>query len=411
MKFFKEKSVKNFSSLQFTLFRIIFGFYLLIHFIDLLPFAADIWSSKGMLADSTLNFTYGFFPNVLVYFNSPFEIELFIVIMMLLSLLILTGFYRRMAAILLWIGWASLFHQNNLISNPSIAMVGWLLLALVLIPINEPLSYSHKSEKEWSMPYIIFWGAWVISAFAYTLSGLDKLLSPSWQDGTAIIHLLNNPLSREWMLVDFLRTLPEWILHLQTWFALVLEISFGFLAFFSRTRALAWFMVLAMHISILLVVDFADLTLGVLMLHLFIFDSSWFQPKTSKEKSVVLFDGVCIFCNDSINFLIEHDKYQRFHFTPLQGEFAKSLDLSEELQDLNSIVFYHNQKIYTRSKAIILILRQLGGMWVFLLPLLFIPQILLDLPYNLIAKNRYRFFGKKEQCMMPSEEIKKRFLG
>jgi len=387
MKIFKEKSVKNFSSLQFTLFRIIFGTYLLIHFMNLLPFAAEIWSSEGMLADPTLNFTHGLFPNVLVYFNSPLQIELFIMFMMGLSLLILTGFYRRTASVLLWIGWASLFHQNNLISNPSIAMVGWLLLALVLIPINEPLSQGSKSEKEWSMPYIIFWGAWIVSAIAYTLSGVDKLMSPSWQDGTAIIHLLNNPLSREWMLTDFLRTLPESILHLFSWFALLLEISFGFLALFSKTRIFAWFMVLAMHISILFVVDFADLTLGVLMLHLFIFDASWFQPKTTKEKSVVLFDGVCIFCNDSINFLIEHDKYQRFHFTPLQGEYAKSLDLSEELQDLNSIVFYHNQKIYTRSKAIILILRQLGGIWVFLLPLLLIPQILLDIPIPFYTSN------------------------
>lgn len=410
MKIFKEKSVKNFSSLQFTLFRIIFGIYLLIHFVNLLPFAADIWSSEGMLADTTLNFTYGFFPNILVYFNSPLQIELFIMLMTFLSALILTGFYRRTASVLLWIGWASLFHQNNLISNPSIAMIGWLLLALVLIPINEPLSYSRKSEEEWRMPYIIFWGAWVISALAYTLSGFDKLMSPSWQDGTAIIHLLNNPLSREWMLTDFLRTLPTNILHLFSWFALLLEISFGFLALFSKTRPLAWFMVLSMHISILFVVDFADLTLGVLMLHLFIFDSSWFQPKSPKQKSVVLFDGVCIFCNDSINFLIVHDKYQRFHFSALQGEYAKSLELSEELQDLNSIVFYHNEKIYTRSKAIILILRELGGIWVFLLPLLLIPQLILDIPYNIIAKNRYRFFGKKESCMMPSKEIRERFL-
>ncbi len=289
-------------------------------------------------------------------------------------------------------------------------MIGWLLLALTLIPIGEPLSGKNIKNDEWYMPYYLFWGAWLISGLSYTISGIDKFMSPSWQDGSAIIHIIHNPLARDWILRDILLLLPEYILYFQTWFALALEISFGLFCLFRKGRVTGWCLLLIMHISILLVLDFADLTLGVLMFHLFIFDSNWFKPKQTSVKKVVLFDGVCSFCNSWVNFLITHDLNKELHFSPLQGEYAKSLNLNKDLQDLSSIAFLYNGIVYSRSKAIILILRQLGGIWFFLLVFLIVPQAILNLFYNIVAKNRYKFFGKKETCRIPTEEEQNRFL-
>jgi len=177
---------------QFALFRTIFGLYLLLHFLYLIPVASEIWSSAGFISDVKLNPTYGFFPNILYVLDSENMLTLFVSIMALLSFFVMIGFYRRTASLLLWYGWACLFHQNNLILNPGLPMVGWLLLALVLIPKGEGFGLN-KEEASWYMPPILFWGAWLMLGVAYTISGLDKAMSPSWQDGSAITHLLSNP--------------------------------------------------------------------------------------------------------------------------------------------------------------------------------------------------------------------------
>lgn len=402
----------KFPPIQFSLFRIIFGLYLFIHFICLIPLSPDIWSNQGMMADSSINFTFGKFPNVLNLFDSPLQIRIFVMVMTFLSLLIVVGYFRRIAAILLWFGWACLFHRNNLISNPGVPMIGWLLLALTLIPIGEPLSLAKKKGSEnWFMPPLIFWGAWWIIGLAYTISGFDKLMSPSWQDGSAMIHLVNNPLARDWFVRDILLAMPTFMMHINTWLALVLELTFGFFCLFKKTRPMAWFFIMSMHLGILLVVDFADLTIGVMMIHFFTFDPQWFQPKSiSGEKKVVLFDGVCGLCNGFINFLLANDLNHELYFSPLQGSFAKDKMDASAIEKMESVVFYYKGTKYTKSKAAILILRQLGGMWVFINLFLIIPKFMRDFLYDLIAKNRYKIFGKHETCRIPTPEERAHFI-
>lgn len=225
--------MKSYSPYQFSFFRIILGLYLMVHFIYLIPYASEIWSSQGVLSDPSLNLTYGYFPNILYSITSSVGVTIYVGLLTVLSFLFLIGFQRPIVSLCLWYGWASLFDRNNLINNPGIPYVGWLLLCCAIIPKGEPLSISSsKSNESWHMPTVIFIGAWVIMSVGYTISGFDKFQSPSWKDGSAIFHLLENPLARDWWFRDWLVGFPDTFFKIKTWTVLFIEMAFLPLAIF-----------------------------------------------------------------------------------------------------------------------------------------------------------------------------------
>ena len=129
------------------------------------------------------------------------------------------------------------------------------------------------------------------------------------------------------------------------------------------------------------------------------------------ENPVILFDGVCNFCNSSVNFIIEHDKKGYFKFAPLQSEIGKTLVDKFGLNDVDSIILVEDDKAYTHSTAALKFIKHLDGIWSWAYIFVVIPRPIRDFFYKLFAKNRYRLFGKKEVCMMPTPEIRSRFLG
>lgn len=131
-----------------------------------------------------------------------------------------------------------------------------------------------------------------------------------------------------------------------------------------------------------------------------------------KDKKIILFDGVCNYCNAKINFIIKHDNKDVFRFVALQSdkgkEIIKYLGISNTM---DSIVLYEpGVAYYIKSQAIFSILKELntGYQWVLLLN--FIPNSIKDLVYDYIARNRYKWYGKKEACMIPTEEITNKFI-
>jgi predicted DCC family thiol-disulfide oxidoreductase YuxK len=136
-------------------------------------------------------------------------------------------------------------------------------------------------------------------------------------------------------------------------------------------------------------------------------------PRSSQPEggAVILFDGVCNLCNSSIQFVIRRDPQARFSFAPLQSVAADSLLKSTGAAPLpDSIVLVQRGRVYTQSGAVLRIARGLRGLWPLAYAFIVIPRPLRDLVYRLIARNRYRWFGKREACMMPTEEIRARFL-
>lgn len=131
-----------------------------------------------------------------------------------------------------------------------------------------------------------------------------------------------------------------------------------------------------------------------------------------EEKQVILFDGVCNFCNYWVNFAIKRDKKKKLHFTPLQGETAKLLLPQYNLHttSLSSVIFIDAGKAYTQSSAALRIAKHLDGGWKLFYGFIIIPKFIRDFFYNIIARNRYKWYGKKDSCMVPTPELKERFL-
>ena len=126
---------------------------------------------------------------------------------------------------------------------------------------------------------------------------------------------------------------------------------------------------------------------------------------------VVLFDGVCNFCNGAVNFIIKHDKHRRFKFAALQSEFGEQKRAEFGIgDDVDSVVLIENGKAYMHSTAGLRIAKGLGGVWSLAYAFIIVPPFIRDWAYRLFAKNRYRLFGRRDVCILPTPGVRDRFL-
>lgn len=134
--------------------------------------------------------------------------------------------------------------------------------------------------------------------------------------------------------------------------------------------------------------------------------------KQSKTHKVILFDGVCNLCNGAINFVIKKDKGDVFKFAPLQSEIGKTLlsKFQVDTSKVDSIILVDGANFYVKSSAALRIAKDLSGAYPLLYGFLILPKFIRDSVYNYIAKNRYKWFGKKESCMIPTPELEEKFL-
>ncbi|MFC4768437.1 thiol-disulfide oxidoreductase DCC family protein [Effusibacillus consociatus] len=128
--------------------------------------------------------------------------------------------------------------------------------------------------------------------------------------------------------------------------------------------------------------------------------------------SLVLFDGVCNFCNYWVNFIIRRDRHRRFRFASLQSETAQAMlaQFFTHAQIPDSIVLIEKQKCFTQSTAVLHICKKLDGLWKLLFIFILVPKPLRDWVYRWVAKNRYKFWGRRDSCMNPTKDVRDRFL-
>jgi predicted DCC family thiol-disulfide oxidoreductase YuxK len=131
-----------------------------------------------------------------------------------------------------------------------------------------------------------------------------------------------------------------------------------------------------------------------------------------KNKAIILFDGVCNFCDSSVQFVLKRDKKAYFNFASLQSEIGQELLEKHKIpkDKFESLVLIENDKAYLFSTGALRIARKLNGAWPLFYGFIIIPPFIRDFFYKLIANNRYRLFGKKEECMIPRPEWRSRFL-
>jgi predicted DCC family thiol-disulfide oxidoreductase YuxK len=130
------------------------------------------------------------------------------------------------------------------------------------------------------------------------------------------------------------------------------------------------------------------------------------------EHAMLLFDGECNLCNHAVQFVIPRDPRDRYRFAALQSEYGRQILERYELSSaaINTVILIQNGKLYTKSTAALKLVRHLNRLWPTLYLLIIIPRFLRDPIYDWIARNRYKWFGRREFCMMPTPEMKSRFL-
>ena len=129
------------------------------------------------------------------------------------------------------------------------------------------------------------------------------------------------------------------------------------------------------------------------------------------DNPIILFDGVCNLCSGAVQFVIERDPAARFRFAALQSPVAARLMESTRIGDrLDSIVLVEDGRVWTQSTAALRIARRLRFPWPVAYAMIVVPRPLRDWIYNLVARNRYRWFGQREACMVPTPALRARFL-
>lgn len=129
-------------------------------------------------------------------------------------------------------------------------------------------------------------------------------------------------------------------------------------------------------------------------------------------KGIILFDGICNLCNRSVQWLIARDTKARFRFGTLQNAAARELveSVHVEQRDMGTVLYVKDGRVLDRSTAALTILKDLGGLWSLTYAFIIVPPVLRDAVYRWVARNRYKWFGQRSTCMVPTPELRSRFL-
>jgi len=133
---------------------------------------------------------------------------------------------------------------------------------------------------------------------------------------------------------------------------------------------------------------------------------------TAPSNYIVLFDGVCNLCNNTVQFVIKRDKKKQFLFGSLQGATGQAYlnKINEPVNQLNSFILVEGNQFYTRSTGVLRLLKHLGGGWQLWYAFMIVPRFMRDGVYSFIGRHRYKWFGKTAECRVPTPEERERFL-
>lgn len=264
-----------------ALTRFAVGVHLAIHHARILPFAATLYSDRGMLADPGDN-PVPVAISPLHVLDAPWAVHGFVTGMVALAIAFAVGFRARTAGVLLAVGQALLWHRNMLTLNPSLAYLGFFLLAFAFSRPASPWSVDRWLDRRAALlgraealPRDVLGALWVVYTVGYSFSGYTKVVSPSWAGGSAVARMLRGPIAMDNPLVHAVAALPDGILALATWGVAGLELLAAPLALSRRLRPALWVALLAMHLGLVVLVGLQDISWGMIVTHLALFDPRW----------------------------------------------------------------------------------------------------------------------------------------
>ena len=392
---------------HYSLFRALLGAYLVVHFAMLLPYGTELFAHGGVLADGGLSPLFGVVPNPLQLDDGPLAVAALLWLGLACGVAVLVGWGDRAAAIIaaLVLGWV--FQRNPLIANPSLPLLGWMLVLHAFVPPRPYGSLAaarHGADPQWRLPAHLYFAVWVMLALAYSHSGWTKLASPSWVDGDTVRLVLENPLARDHGLRTLALATPPIVLQVLTWVVLYLELLFAPLALSRRLRPWLWTAMLGAQLGFLVFLDFADLTFPMLLAHLLTLDPRWWSKREATTPALVLFDGDCVFCNASVRLALHEDAQARLRFAPLAGPTARVVLAGRTVPDDGDsiVVIDVDGGVLRKSRAVVAVLSRLGGLWlvpVFVLRAL--PRRFADAAYDVVGRSRLRLGGRRDPQACP----------
>lgn len=361
---------------QYSLVRIALGLYLAARLAGLVPFGfAPSWFGAALLLAVTA------------------------------SLFLAVGLHDRAAAVIACCLGTWLVSRHPLLSNPGLPYLGFLLVAHACLPKGPYGSLAARGRNDpgggWRFPPAVFAVAWVLLAVGHSYGGLTKLASPSWTDGSALARVLDNPLPRPGFIHDLVARMPDLLLRVGTWGVLLFELLFAPLALLRRARPWLWLTSLSLHLPLILLIDFADRSLGMVLLHLFTFDPAWVRGKAGPVERL-FYDGSCALCHGTVRFVLAEDPDGRaLRFAPLESEAFRATVPEGQRGGLpdSIVVATADGRLLTRSSGVLHILERLGGVWrVAAVFGRLVPARLRDAAYDAVARVRYRLFGRKDDA-------------
>lgn len=273
--------------------RVALGAYVTVHFAGLFPWAAELFTGEGMLEAGTSPIAR-VLPNALGFWDSPRIAETLVACGAIAGVGIALGRKVRLAALFALYVLVCTLGRNPLIANPAMPYVGLLLACTAA---SRSAGEGRFAADERDLRNVMT----VLMALGYTYSGYTKLAGASWQDGTAFHYVLENPLARPTVLREALLALPSSVVGALTYGALALELAFAPLYLVPRARPFLFWAMVTMHLSLLVLIDFADLTVGMLLLHAYTL-----TPEMLPKRLLRLADGDVVRASGDHAARVEH---------------------------------------------------------------------------------------------------------
>ena len=274
--------------------------------------------------------------------------------------------------------------------------VGWLLFAHVMLPPAPYGSLSAAGREDprggWYMSRPVHLGTWALMGLWYSFTGFSMLVLPGWLRGGAIDDYVYYRASSfpPWSGAPLSSWEPSVVAWL-TWGVFGAHLLFAPMALFWRLRPWLWAGFTAMHLVALVVFGCYGFSLPMLLLLAFTFDPAWIRPRGPRSPETVFFDGTCGLCNRSIRFLVAEDAYGRFDYLPLESDGFRSRVPEEERRELpdSVVVLTSDDRLLVRSTAILHTVARLGGLWRLLGAIAgWVPRPLRDAIYDFVSKRR-----------------------
>ena len=395
----------NITGGQYSLFRVLFGAYLAVHFWQLSSYAAELFSFAGMLPDAAVSPLFAIAPSLLHLSDAPWAAVLLVASGVPAAIAFAAGRWDRLMAAWMLLVLVSVFARNPLIANPAMPYVGFMLLAHLAVPCAPYGSLEALGRADpaggWRMPRSVFMAAVIVLAASYSYSGLTKLFSDTWVAGDTIRLVLQNPLARDWVLRDLFLAMPEGVLQGLTWFVLYVELLFAPLYLMKGLRPWLWGAMLGVQLGFLLLLRFPDLTLPMLLFHLFTFDPRWLPAR--RAAALLRYDGECGVCHLAVRFAIAENGAD-LTFRPMQADGVDAAAVS-------TWEIVEGDATYTKTDAVIRLLTYSGGLWgLAALALRSVPRSFRDGGYDALVRIRQRLAPRPpELCPLVSPELRRRF--